>query len=197
MNGVDQLRPVELKVVDELFGMGSGYVLDFTNATFADFFRREVGVDIYDDAYAQGSGSKGKRMRAFLTVGQPRAIVRALTSLWEYRETAHIGRGDTETVINARRRLSAIVERLGGAPLPSFDLDDVSPRPGPSSVRSAPDHTALDRLENEFLVLHAMSDEPQARGYHFERLLTALFNAWHMDAKGGFRLTEGIALKVR
>ena len=189
MNGVDQLRPVELKVVDELFGMGSGYVLDFTNATFDDFFRREVGVDIYDDAYAQGSGSKGKRMRAFLTVGQPRAIVRALTSLWEYREAARIGRGDTETVINARRRLSAIVERLGGAPLPSFDLDDVSPRPGSSSVHSAPDHIALDRLENDFLALHGMSDEPQARGFHFERLLTALFNAWDMDAKGGFRLT--------
>ncbi|MCW5710717.1 hypothetical protein [Shinella sp.] len=63
MNEVDQLRPVELKVVDELFGMGSGYVLDCTNATFDDFFRREVSVDIYDDAYAQGSGSNlGVRM---------------------------------------------------------------------------------------------------------------------------------------
>ncbi|MBN8993606.1 MAG: restriction endonuclease [Rhizobiales bacterium] len=186
---MDQLRPVELKVVDELFGMGSGYVLDFTNATFDDFFRREVGVDIYDDVYAQGSGSKGKRLRAFLTVGQPRAIVRALTSLWEYRETARIARSDLETVTNARRRLSAIVERLGGAPLPSFDLEDSPARPDLSSLRSGPDHAALDRLENEFMALFAMSDEPQARGYHFERLLTALFNAWHMDARGGFRLT--------
>jgi len=33
-----------------------------------------------------------------------------------------------------------------------------------------------------------MTDEPHARGYHFERLLTALFNAWDMDARGGFRL---------
>jgi len=189
LNEVDQLRAVELKVVDELFGMGSGYVLDFTNATFDDFFRREVGIDIYDDAYAQGSGSKGKRLRAFLTVGQPRAIVRAVTSLWEYRETARIGRGDQETVTNARRRLSAIVERLGGEPLPSFDVDDVSPQPDASPVRIGPDQAALDRLENDFLALHAMSDAPQARGYHFERLLTALFNAWHMDAKGGFRLT--------
>ncbi len=186
---MDQLRPVELKVVDELFGMASGYVLDFTNATFDDLFRREVGVDIYDDAYAQGSGSKGKRLRAFLTVGQPRAIVRALTALWEYRETARIARGDVETVTNARRRLSAIVERVGGAPLPSFDLEESPVRPDLSSVRSGPDHAALDRLENEFMALYAISDEPQARGYHLERLLTALFNAWHMDARGGFRLT--------
>ncbi len=42
---MEQLRPVELKLVDELFGMSSGYVLDFTIGTFADFFRRER-VDI-------------------------------------------------------------------------------------------------------------------------------------------------------
>jgi len=144
-------RAVEL---DELFGMGSGYVLDFTNATFDDFFRREVGVDIYDNAYAQGSGSKAKRLHAFLTVGHPRAIVRALTSLWEYRETSRIGRGDPETVTNARRRLSVIIERLGGAPLPSMDVDDASYRPDPPPARSAADHAALDRLENDFLALH-------------------------------------------
>lgn len=38
---MEQLRPVELKPVDELFVMSSGYVLDSNNRTFADFFRRE------------------------------------------------------------------------------------------------------------------------------------------------------------
>jgi hypothetical protein len=65
---MEQLRPVELKLIDELFGMSSGYVLDFTNSTFADFFRREVGIDIYDNAYAIYGGSKGKHLRAFLTI---------------------------------------------------------------------------------------------------------------------------------
>ncbi|WP_404926441.1 hypothetical protein [Mesorhizobium sp. ORM16] len=77
---------------------------------------------------------------------------------------------------------------MGSGPLPSFDVDDVSPRPDASPVRIGPDQAALDRHENDYLALHAMSDTAQARGYHFERLLTALFNAWHMDAKGGFRL---------
>lgn len=187
---MDQLRSVELKLVDELFGMSSGWVLDFTNATFDDFFRREVGVDVYDDVYASGSGSKGKRLRAFLTVGQPRAIVRALSSLWEYRETARVNRGDVETVANARTRLSAIIERLGGVALPSFDVvvDEaplLSVRP---AAKATADHTTLGLLEKDFLALYAMTDEPHARGYHFERLLTALFNAWDMDARGGFRL---------
>jgi hypothetical protein len=105
---MEQLRPVELKLVDELFGMCSGYVLDFNNRTFADFFRREVGIDIYDNAYAINGGSKGKHLRAFLTIGQPRAITRALGALWEYRETDRLGRGEAEMVANAHRRLSAI-----------------------------------------------------------------------------------------
>ncbi|MFG1404388.1 hypothetical protein [Xanthobacter sediminis] len=66
---MEQLRPVELKLVDELFGMSSGYVLDFTNSTFAEFFRREVGIDIYDNAYAINGRSKGKHLRAFLMIG--------------------------------------------------------------------------------------------------------------------------------
>ncbi len=82
---MDQLRPVELKLVDELFGMSSGYVLDFSNSTFADFFEREIGINIYDEAYAIHGSSKGKRLRSFLSIGQRRAIVKALACLWEYR----------------------------------------------------------------------------------------------------------------
>jgi hypothetical protein len=187
---LDQLRAVELKLVNDIFGMNSGYVLDFTNATFDDFFLREVGINIYDDAYATGGGSKGKRFRTFLAIAQPRAIVRALTSLWEYRETDRAGRGEPETVLNAGDRLSAVVERLGGAALPRLDraADSSSPSGGNSPTKVRPDHATLDRLERDFLALHEMADEPQARGYHFEKLLTALFNAWNMDARGGFRL---------
>lgn len=188
---MEHLRPIELKLVDELFGMSSGNVLEFTNSTFADFFRREVGTDIYDDAYALYGGSKGKRLRAFLTAGQTRAIARALAALWEYREIDRLGRARAETVLNARQRLSAIVERLGGAPLSSFDAAVEAPgvrgETKPRAFRA--DEATLWRLEAQFLALHEMSDEPQARGHHFEKLLTELFNAWGMDARGGFRLT--------
>lgn len=188
---MEQLRPVELKLVSELFRMGSGYVLDFTNSTFADFFRREVGIDIYDNAYAIYGGSKGKHLRAFLTIGQPRAIARALTALWEYRETDRLGRAQAETIVNARRRLSAIVERLGGASLASYEpaaheVEAKSQTP-PRSFRA--DEAMLQRLEARFITLHEMSDEPHSRGRHFETLLTDLFNAWGMDARGGFTLT--------
>ena len=187
---MEQLRPVELKIIDELFKMNSGSVLDFNYSTFADFFRREVGIDIYDDAYAIHGRSKGKHLRAFLTIGQPRAIARALAALWEYRETDRLGRAEADTVLDARGRLSAIVERLGGASLPSYepaagDVDRKSE--GVPRVFRA-DEATLRRLEERFLALYELSDEPHARGRHFETLLTDLFNAWGMDARGGFTL---------
>lgn len=186
---MEQLRPVELKLIDELFGMSSGYVLDFTNSTFADFFRREVGIDIYDNAYAVYGGSKGKHLRAFLTIGQPRAIARALAALWEYREADRLGRAQAETVANARQRLSTIVERLGGSALASYEPvteAETKSQNAPRTFRA--DEVTLRRLEERFLALHGMSDEPHARGYHFEALLTELFNAWGMDARAGFRV---------
>ncbi|WP_255467936.1 restriction endonuclease [Reyranella sp. CPCC 100927] len=175
-------------MIDELFGMSSGYVLDFTNRTFADFFYREVGVDIYDDAYAIYGSSKGKHLRAFLTIGQPRAIARALAALWEYREESRLGQAQAETVANARQRLSVIVERLGGTPLSSFDTAATESKEETKPRIFRVNEATLRHLEERFLALHQMSDEPQMRGYHFEKLLTELFNAWGMDARGGFRV---------
>lgn len=181
---MDHLRPIELKLIDELTGMSSGYVLDFSNPTFAEFFRSEVNTDIYDDAYAKLGNSKGKRLRAFLQIAQRPAITRALTALWEYRELARIAKQEPETVLGAHQRLTAIVERLGGSPLPMHDIVQPSSQPPPKP--DTPDAAALRRLEDTFLAMHPMA--PQPRGYAFERFLTAYFDAWGMDARGGFRL---------
>ena len=44
-----KIRPVDMRIIDRVFGMEGGYVLDFSNRTFAEFFHEELGVDIYDD----------------------------------------------------------------------------------------------------------------------------------------------------
>lgn len=187
---MDQLRPIELKLVDELFGMSSGYVLDFSNSTFADFFEREIGINIYDEAYAIHGSSKGKRLQSFLSIGQRRAIAKALACLWEYREQSRLGAGLAETVVDPHRRLTAVVERLGGSPLPLYEPQSSASKHPPSAEQKLfrPDEATLAKLEERFLALHGMSDNPQARGLHFERLLADLFNAWGMNARGSFAL---------
>lgn len=41
-------------------------MLDFSDASFADFFASELKVNIDDPQYAANGGSKGKRLRYFL-----------------------------------------------------------------------------------------------------------------------------------
>ncbi|NSY39309.1 hypothetical protein GKC28_13785 [Leisingera sp. ANG59] len=75
--------------------MQSGYVLDFSDRTFGDFFCTEVGID--PDA-APGSWlfsaygtSKAKRLRSFIARAQPHLVARTLRALWEYRENNVLG----------------------------------------------------------------------------------------------------------
>ena len=173
-----------MNLIDNLFGMYSGFVMNFTNKRFDSFFKRDIGVNIYDDAYAIHGTSKGKRLLAFLEVAQTPAIIKALHALWEYREAA--GGGEVETMGNARARLGAIIEKLGGKPLPA-DPETAQINPAPTKA-SRPAERALFELEAEFMGLHAMNDVAQARGYAFERFLKNLFDVWSLDARGSFKL---------
>jgi hypothetical protein len=43
------LSMLEKRKFEELFNMSSGYVLDFTNQSFASLFQTTVGIDIYKE----------------------------------------------------------------------------------------------------------------------------------------------------
>ena len=51
--------------LEKIFGMGSGYVLDFSNRTFGEFILENVGIDIFLSKYDYMSGSKANRLGAF------------------------------------------------------------------------------------------------------------------------------------
>ena len=83
------LKPVEKKYFEDIFGMGSGYVLDYTNVTFAELFKDTVGINIYDNKYEFNGDSKAKRLRAFWEresdeiVGK---VLKELLEIWEYNQ---------------------------------------------------------------------------------------------------------------
>ena len=47
------LRSIDIPLLDDIFEMDSGYVLNFSDRTFAQFFAEELGLDI---KYPSGSG---------------------------------------------------------------------------------------------------------------------------------------------
>lgn len=181
-----QLSTTDMKLIDGIFGMYGGYVLDFSNDRFASFFNRDLSIDIYHDRYAVHGGSKGKLLRGFLEISPASDVVRALTALWEYRETYRLDRNEPETVQAARQRLNALIVKLGGKPLPAgFDEPAPSPPPQPAAP-TGPSDGLLAALEAEFLAMTQMDEQPHQRGYAFERFLKKWFDTWGLDANASF-----------
>jgi hypothetical protein len=78
------LTSIEKRKLERLFGMGGGYVLDFSNRTFAEFVEENAGRDIYDSGYDHGSGSKANRLRAFWAVEGNHLVGKLINALIEY-----------------------------------------------------------------------------------------------------------------
>lgn len=55
------LTTAEKQILEKLFQMDGGYVLNFSDRTMGEFFRDDVGIDIYSSRYNYASGSKANR----------------------------------------------------------------------------------------------------------------------------------------
>jgi hypothetical protein len=78
------LTYLEKMQLEKLLGMGSGYVLDFTDRTFREFVADASGRDIFDRKYAYTSGSKANRLRAFWREEPNHVVGRLLGELFRY-----------------------------------------------------------------------------------------------------------------
>lgn len=61
--------------------MRPGYVLNFSNAKFEEFFKTTAGVEIYDKKYLRDSGSKANRLRAFWEKASDESVAQVLDEL--------------------------------------------------------------------------------------------------------------------
>ena len=172
---MNSLTHIEKQKLERELRMDGGYVLDFSNRTFEDFFREVVGVPIYDTHYALGSGSKANRMRAFWQVAtddQMRALLQGILEGWDLYSRAPI----TDA---ARALLQGIIRRLGGC-------NTAGEEPQNDSDKGI-DAKASEKLTSELLRITALA--PQTRGYAYEAFLKDLFSAYGLSARTSFRLT--------
>ncbi len=110
LRSVAHLNFTDKKLLEELLGMGSGYLLDFSDSTYAAFFR-DLGVDIYSEPFSINGHSKAKRMRAFWQVASNMQVATVLEALFDYIvSTKQTGVGFVDN------RHWAIAKRLSGSP---------------------------------------------------------------------------------
>lgn len=91
--------------------MTGGYVLNFTDRTFGEFFRDNLKVDIYANTYNYASGSKANRMRGFWNVASDSLISKSILELIEYIENelllGNLKRSDFPPEITAKAKIIA------------------------------------------------------------------------------------------
>jgi hypothetical protein len=171
------IRAIDMLLVDDLFDMGGGYVLNFSDRSFAQFFASELDVDIDAAAYRRNGTSKAKRLRCYLQAVDNARAAQALQALWEYRQALRARSGvASETTPGAEAQLHELLHRLGG------------PKPRkPTSRQQAcgPPPERVKRLSADLIELSQLA--PQPRGYAFEKFLKELFDAHGMEGREPFR----------
>lgn len=108
---MSSLKPIEKRGFEDLFGMASGYVLDFSNQTFAQFFRDTAKVDIYQPKYAINGDSKARRLRAFWELESDPVVGKVLGELLDAWEYSNLTTAERDTTY---KRCREIVRRLIG-----------------------------------------------------------------------------------
>ena len=81
------LTTIEKQILEKLFQMAGGYVLNFSDRTMGEFFRDDVGIDIYTQKYNYASGSKANRLRGLWLEADDKAVGKTILKLIEYIES--------------------------------------------------------------------------------------------------------------
>lgn len=76
----------EKQILEKVLQMSEGYVLNFSDRTMEEFFRDDVGIDIYNKKYMYGSGSKANRMRGLWLNAEDQIVGKSLLRLLNYIE---------------------------------------------------------------------------------------------------------------
>lgn len=163
----------EKRRFEQLFGMNTGYVLDFSNRTFAEFILDSTGLDIYDSRYEYGSGSKANRLRAFWQKEDNQLVGKLMSDMLDYL-------GETNERVAICRLIVNRLLRNGAA-------SAQSPSPSPTHSDIQQDSQQLLSLSEEFSRLALEPDRSKA-GLALERLLNRLFELSHLKPRQPFRV---------
>lgn len=185
------LTNIEKRQFERLLGMGSGYVVNFSNRTFAEFVTDSVGRDIGDARYAYGSGSKANLLRGFWKEEPNRTVGKLLSDLVEYAVAEGQVQADSRDLESCRRAAARLMK---DTPVPEIAAltalsDDRDFEALAKAVRDAIDRNepeaGLDRLHT-FVIKYVRSlctargiDAPRDKplhslfGEHLKRLREA------------------------
>lgn len=130
---MSSLSIIEKTKLEKLFGMASGYVSNFSDASFGNLLAELAGIDIHDEKYRGGGTSKANKFRTFWRVESDYVVGKAVVAVIE-----HVEEGLNEHVdgFSEKKNLlepcKAIARRLMAG---SLALDDLKASAGTFDAR--------------------------------------------------------------
>lgn len=164
----------EKQLIESVFGMSSGYILNLTNREFEEFMKDVVPYNIY----AKYPGlSEAKMFREFLKDETEPYVGKAIVMLLNYMKDKSM---ITEDIKDSTDKLYVFGKKLLGKNKTQTKSKEQNPK---SENKLDVD---FDNLKVTLLAIEKISST-QAKGYAFEKYLTNLFHAFNLDPHASYR----------
>ncbi len=173
-----KLTYVERDCFEKLFGMSSGYVLDFSNRTFQEFVYEVMSIDIYSKYPGL---SKARILREIIAEYDSAYAGKLLLELMRYMQAK--GMIDDENRDTFKKCVD-IGRRLIGKSS-AFKKVEVT-----STGILKPDTPIIDydKYIKQLQHLSDYDDSPQSRGFAFEKYLRDFFETNGLHPRGSFKI---------
>ena len=162
----------EKQLIENVFGMGAGYVLDFTNQEFEEFMKDVVSYNIYQKYPGL---SKAKMLRRFIEDESDVYVGKMIIFLINYMKSNSLGKNIAQEDMIRLYELGR--KKLG--------KDSVSHKNETTSLNKV-GKVDFGRLKRELLNIEKEPTQQQ-KGYAFEIYLKHLFEAFNLDVKASYR----------
>lgn len=183
-----KLTAEEIEIMETLFDMRTGYVLDYSNSTFASAVFYATGVNIFDDKKYPGV-SKANRLRHFLQIESPYKIGKLLDALLTHYQTLKAKenkhRNDEELVEKLRAAAQRLQDETYSVQLPYEGEEDFA-------VLSEDTDRALQNEQPELVL-----DRLHTYAVKYLRRVCEAHDIETQDEKGNYFPLQSLADKLK
>lgn len=197
-----EISALERRKLEKLLGMGEGYVLKFSDRTYAEFFL-DFRIDIDAAQYRVGGDSKAKRMRTFWNIAPNHTVGKVLEGLITYGINNH-RLGDSnpmllEDCLKTVQRLQSELPVTDIAALTAIaedrDFEVVAEHVREAIEKNQPEG-ALDRLHTFVNKFIRVICEPHGISMSREKPLHSVFGEYVKALRGGGHLESAMTERI-
>lgn len=108
----DGVTAMDMLVIEQVLGMGDGYVLDFSDRRFNAFVAQHFSIDVTAPTYTGRGPSKANRLRCLIHAVVPAYQAEILQTFFNHRRTLERENGMEPLEAGLAQRYQAVVARL-------------------------------------------------------------------------------------